>query len=104
MTLLSKILATYPEVDAAAGEALDQVADAAQTLGRKGTVTLKFVAEKQGARVLVDVGHDLKLPKPDTEIHLWHVGPEGLTQHDQFQTRIDPDTGEVITPDHARKD
>lgn len=113
MTKLSQILASYPEVDIAGGEALDQVADAAQTLGRKGTVTLKFTVEKQGARVVLDIGHEKREPKPHTELHLWHVGPDGLTQDDPYQTRLntaapghhaDPGAGDIIEPRHARED
>lgn len=104
MTLLSEILAAHPTVDQEAGAELDQIAEAALVLNRKGYVALKFVVEKQGARIVLTVGHESKPPKPDAEMHLWHVGPNGLTQDEPYQVRMDPATGELITPDHPRKD
>lgn len=103
MTRLSEILAAYPDVDEAVGEALDRVAEEAQTLGRKGAVTVSITAEKQGRHVVIDVGHKEKRPDPDREMHLWHIGPTGLTQDDRTQGRITED-GEYIAPDQIRKD
>ena len=102
--LLSEFLAGYGDIDRDAGDELAQVAALAHTLDRKGTVTVKFQVEKKGGRVMVTVGTDTKPPKPDPEAGLWHVGPDGLTKEDPYQTRFDPETGEVIEAPHARKD
>jgi hypothetical protein len=102
--LLSELLADYGDIDREGAEELAKVAALTQALDRKGSVALKFSVEKKGGRVLVTVGTESKPPKPDAEVHLWHVGPDGLSKDDPYQTRIDPDTGEIHTPTHARED
>lgn len=102
--LLSEFLTQYPDVDREAGIELANVATLAVELDRKGSVTLKFVVEKKGGRVIVAVGTEAKPPKPDAEVGLWHVGHDGLSKDDPYQTRIDPATGELITPTHPRQD
>lgn len=102
--LLSEFLADYGDVDREAGQELANVASLAQALDRKGALALKIVVEKKGGRVMVTVGTEAKPPKPDAEAGLWHVGPDGLTKDDPYQTRIDHRTGEIVTPDHARED
>lgn len=101
---LSEILADYAEVDHEAGAELASVADLARTTGRKGSITVKFTAEQQGTRIVLAVGHEARPPKTDAEIRLWHLGPDGLTKDDPYQTRFDPESGELIPAPHPRKD
>lgn len=102
--LLSEFLTKYPDVDREAGQELADLAALVQSMDRVGTMTLKFKVEKTGGRVMVHVGDEVKRPKPDPEAGLWHVGPDGLTKDEPYQVRIDPETGELITPDRPRKD
>jgi len=104
MTLLSEFLARYPDVDREAGIELANIAALAQNLDRKGSLTVKVSVEKKGGRVMVTVGHQAKQPHPDAEAGLWHVGPDGLTKDDPYQGRLDPTTGDIHTPTHARED
>lgn len=101
--LLSEFLAGYGDVDREGGEELAQVAALAHALDRKGSVTVKFVVEKKGGRVMVVVGTEAKPPRPDAEAGLWHVGPDGLTKDDPYQGRFDPTTGEIHTAPHSQE-
>lgn len=104
MNRLSELLAEYGDVDHEGFAELANVASLTQALDRKGRVTLQFVVEKKGGRVMVTVASEAKPPKSDAEAGLWHLGPEGLTKDDPYQGRMNPVTGEVEPGRHEKKD
>lgn len=104
MLLMSELLARYGDVDHDAAKDLETVALDVKALGRKGSVTLTFEVSPAKNRVQIDVRPATKPPKADAEVHLFHVGPDGITTDDQYQGRLDPTTGEISPGRHPHPD
>lgn len=100
--LISQFLADFPDLDRDIGTDLADISRRAMELDRKGKVTVEIAVERKGGRVMVQVNHTSKPPKPDPEAGLYYLDPNkaALTKDDPWQTSIDdidPATGEITT-------
>jgi hypothetical protein len=96
--LISEFLADFPDLDRDIGQDLAQIARGAVDLDRKARLSIDIGVEKKGARVMVQVNHTTKPPKPDPEAGLYFATERGLSKDDPWQTSIhdiDPETGEL---------
>lgn len=96
---ISEFLADFPDLDRDIGDDLAEVSQRAIELDRKGRVAIEIQVEKKGQRVMVQVNHTTKPPKPDPEAGLYFATDKGLSKDDPWQTSIndiDPETGELI--------
>lgn len=93
--LLSQFIAQYPDEDREIGHELAKVAALAQTYDRAGKVDVQLKVAKLNTRVQVALGSKTTEPRPDPEMGLFFVAPDGsLTKNDPHEM-FDRSTGEI---------
>jgi hypothetical protein len=86
---LSEFLQAHPEFDADAGIELGKLAEQVMHLDRTASLTVAIGMEKKGGRLMTQIKHSAKPPKPDPEAGLFFVKDGELTKDDPWQMSID---------------
>lgn len=93
--LLSEFIAQYPDEDREIGHELAKVAALTQEYDRTGKVDVQLKVAKLNTRVQVTLGSKTTEPRPDPELGIFFVAPDGaLTKNDPHEM-FDRHTGEI---------
>lgn len=93
--LLSEFIAEYPDEDREIGHELEKVAALAHQYDRTGKIVVELRVARLNTRVQVSLGSKTTEPRPDPELGLFFIGPDGeLTKNDPHEM-FDRATGEI---------